>query len=367
VTPNLGHMRSQTSAQQQTTNDDTQLSSSYASISYLPMSSAPLRSVSLIYSPYHVGVSNVGPGKGPNFLRSHGLAQAIKDLGVTVHELDIGPVDEFEGDIAKSFEILRKTSKAVTQEHNRRSFPIVVAGNCVASVGVAAGISACEEFKEELSCVWFDAHDDFNTPDTVGSGYFDSMGISMLVGDCWKELLATISGHVPLDLKRIVHVGMRDVTDLERKRVIDHGLNTVWGGHKRLETFGQELGEKLEHIIYDRRDLAAKLPVMVHLDLDCLDVSLGQANKFAAPGGLLEQDLLDCLGSIAKHAEYWPTSLTVASFDPSYDGAENIARIAIKAIKDFVDVLVSDETRFWEASCERQALAAGSDRDESMT
>lgn len=323
---------------------------------------APLRSVSLIYSPYHVGVYNVGPGKGPNFLRSHGLAQAIKDLGVTVHELDIGPVDEFEGEIGKSFEILRRTSKMVTQEHNRGSFPIIIAGNCVASVGVAAGISAYQEFEEELSCLWFDAHDDFNTPDTVVSGYFDSMGISMLVGDCWKELLATIPGHEPLDLKRVVHVGMRDVTDLERKRVIDHGLDTVWGGHKRLGTFGQELGEKLKHIIFECRDRAAELPVMVHLDLDCLDASLGQANKFAAPGGLLEQDLLDCLGSIAKNAEFWPTSLTVASFDPSYDGAENIARIAIRAVKDFVEVLVFDEDMFG-----RQTLAAGSDRDESMT
>jgi len=38
---------------------------------------------------------------------------------------------------------------------------------------------------------------------------------------------------------------------------------------------------------------------MAHLDLDCLDSSLGRANKFAAPGGLFEGDLVKRMNEAA--------------------------------------------------------------------
>ena len=39
-------------------------------------------------------------------------------------------------------------------------------------------------------------------------------------------------------------------------------------------------------------------PTMVHLDLDALNTFVGRVNKFSAPGGLLEEDLVGCLGII---------------------------------------------------------------------
>lgn len=245
-----------------------------------------------------------------------------------VHEVEIDPVDDFEGEIGKTFELLRRTSLLVTKARNQRSFPIVLSGNCVATAGVAAGISASSELKDvDLTCVWFDAHDDFNTPDTVVSGYFDSMAIAMMVGDCWKEMMASVPGQRTMDLQRFVHVGMRDVSELERKRVNDSHLCTVWGGVGRAGHFGRELSVELEK-------RGAGHPAVVHVDLDCLDVSLGKVNKFSAPGGLIETDLDGCLHVIARKVR--PVSLTLASFDPSFEGAENIARIAVSSVKNFV-------------------------------
>lgn len=300
----------------------------------------PLQSISLIFSPYHVGLRDKGPGAGPTFLRSHGLVQALQSLGVVVHSLEIPPIDDdsdFQGEIGRSFEILRRTSELVAQARDRRSFPIVLSGNCCATVGVAGSIFAAVSSDEldgrqnDVGCVWFDAHDDYNTPDTVVSGYFDSMGIAMLAGECWRALLADVPGHRPLDVGKMVHVGMRDVTDAERQRVVDAGLDVVWGNSEESVDFAARLGETLV-----RKRLG---PTLVHVDLDCLDISVGQVNKFAAPGGLFEEDLSRCLERVVAFTE--PLSLTVASFDPSYDSAEKIAKIAVEAVKGFVASLVS--------------------------
>ena len=297
---------------------------------------AALESVSLVYSPYHVGLRDEGPGAGPGFLRSHGLAQSLRDMGVTVNELEIEPVDDFEGEIGRGFEILRRTSALVTQERDRGSFPIVLSGNCSATVGVAAGLSASRGLQRaDLGCVWFDAHDDYNTPDTVMSGYFDSMGVAMLTGECWKGLLSTVPGHRPLNIEKIVHVGMRDVTPLERQRVVESGMEVVWGSTEERVAFADRLCESLMV-----KNLGLT-PTMIHIDLDCLDTSIGRANKFAAPGGLLGDDLLGCLRRMVSVVE--PVSLTVASLDPSYDGAERFAELGIDAVRMLVKILVNEQ------------------------
>ncbi|KAK1523798.1 uncharacterized protein CCOS01_08885 [Colletotrichum costaricense] len=295
------------------------------------MSKLPLKSLSLILSPYHVGQLNKGPGAGPAFLKTSGLDSTLRSLGLPVHKVQVEPVDGHEGEIGRSFEVIRRTANLVAQERRRGSFPIILAGNCSSAVGVAAGLHASRASGDGgLGCVWFDAHDDFNTPDTVMSGYFDSMPIAMLAGQCWKGLLRTVPGHEAVDLERLVHVGMRDVNDLERARVEEAGFDVVWGSTERKVDFGAELG-----VVLQRKKLGA---TMVHFDVDSLDTSIGHANRFAAPGGLLREDIIGCFEGIPEKTE--PMSLTVASFDPSYEGAENLAAVAVEAIKVFLQMLV---------------------------
>lgn len=78
---------------------------------------------------------------------------------------------------------------------------------------------------------------------------------------------------------------------------------------------------------------------MVHFDLDSLDIRLGQANKFSAPGGLFEEDLYSCFNVIVQRTR--PVSLTVASLNPTGEVAENIGGIAIRSIENIVRSLIS--------------------------
>lgn len=168
-------------------------------------------------------------------------------------------------------------------------------------------------------------------PDTVLSGYFDSMPVAMMAGQCWKALLETVPGFRPLNLARFVHCGLRDVSDAERERVSSAGYPVVWGDTERNVDFREELGR-----ILDRRPIN---PAMVHLDLDVLDSSVGQVNKFAAaPGGILEEDFIGCLKMLAGRVR--PLSLTVASFDPTYDSDDRVVGIAIRGVIAFVRSLI---------------------------
>ncbi|KAF4336367.1 arginase [Fusarium beomiforme] len=292
------------------------------------MSSA--KSITVISSPYHLGIPNVAVGNGPTALLKAGFVEAIRKQGVTVNQVELETVDNFDGDIARLFELLRRTSKTVVEVVRKGSFPVVLAGNCSTTVGVQAGIAVA--LGDVPSCVWFDAHDDFNTPDVLLSGYLDSMPVAMMAGLCWQTLLSSIPGFKPLDLKHsFVHCGMRDVTDLERSRVKEAGFPVIWGDVESHVDFEGEL-----NTVLGEKKLGG---TMVHLDLDALDVSVGNANKFSAPGGLLEDDLVKCLKTIPSKAT--PVSLTIASFDPSFDEQGSIPPVAIKGAVTFVQSLVS--------------------------
>ena len=135
---------------------------SIANIQTLMMSSSSTQrvvtsSITLIISPYHVGVQGDAVGAGPIHLVQQGLASTLQAFGVDVREITVKPSMNADGDIGRSFEVIRQTAKLVTEARNASSFPIVLSGNCSATVGVHAGLSRCKEFeKSDVGCVWFD-------------------------------------------------------------------------------------------------------------------------------------------------------------------------------------------------------------------
>ena len=68
------------------------------------MPTPSLHSVTVIFSPYHVGIHDHAVGTGPGRIREKGLPSKLQELGIAVHEVEIGRVDDFDGDIGRSFE-----------------------------------------------------------------------------------------------------------------------------------------------------------------------------------------------------------------------------------------------------------------------
>ncbi|KAL3459589.1 Arginase/deacetylase [Aspergillus heterothallicus] len=267
--------------------------------------------------PYHVGTRDHRVGNGPHRIRSLGLIPALEKLNVPINVIEIPPVDTFEGEIGRSFELLRRTSTAVSQAAAQNSFPLILSGNCMASVGAACGLPA-----RDLGFIYFDAHDDLDSPDVNENGYFDAMGLSMLRGESWKTLMNTVPGFTPRIYRdRFLYCGLRDHTPLQRRRVLDAGMAAVWGGARA--------DAKVDFAAQLERELSAREygPAPVHLDLDVLDESYGK-------GGLIA-----CMDLVPR-MRMTPQSLTVCSFDPDAGDGDRIAGIAVRAVTAFVRALL---------------------------
>ncbi|KAL2851880.1 Arginase/deacetylase [Aspergillus pseudoustus] len=290
----------------------------------------PASSITLIFSPYHVGTRDHRVGNGPHRIRSLGLIQALEKLGVAITLNELPPVDTFEGEIGRSFELLRRTSTAVSQAVAANSFPLILSGNCMASAAVACGLPV-----SDLGFIYFDAHDDLDSPDVNENGYFDAMGLSMLRGESWKTLMHTVPGYSPRTYDaRFLYCGLRDQSPVQRQRVIDAGMAAVWGRADVKVDFAAQMKEHLSAREYG--------PALVHLDLDVLDESYGKVNDYPSPGGMMEEDVLACMDLVPRMGTR-PQSLTVCSFDPDAGDGDKIAAIAVRAVTTFVQALLDTD------------------------
>lgn len=272
-----------------------------------------------------MGLRDHRVGDGPNRLRALGVLGRLKSLGLTVKIEEIDRVDDFEGEIGRSFEVLRRTSNAVARAVANDSFPLVLSGNCMASVGVACGLAI-----QDLGFIYFDAHDDMDTPSTNTNGYFDAMGLSMLAGKSWNAHTKTINGFEPREYNKFVYCGLRDTDQGQQQTVLESGADVIWGNVEHKVDFVTELTKQLKAKDYS--------PALVHLDLDVLDKSEGMVNGFESSGGISGEDLVHCLGLVPELSA--PTSLTVCSFNPNLGDGDKIATIGIDAIVAFFTALV---------------------------
>ncbi|KAF5230432.1 hypothetical protein FOXYS1_15877, partial [Fusarium oxysporum] len=210
----------------------------------------PLTSITIIIAPYHVGLYDHRVGGGPLRIMSHGIDKELSKLA-PVSFINIGPVDEFEGEIGRTFEILRRISNAVSKAVSNNSFPLVLSGNCYASTATMAGLNQARPTSStaKTGVLWLDAHDDLDTPSTHENGYLDAMAASMMTGTSWHTLMKTVPGHQPVDVKRMIYCGLRDVSEIQRETVKDAGIDVIWGDANKKVDVTSALAETL-----DRRD-----------------------------------------------------------------------------------------------------------------
>lgn len=254
-------------------------------------------------------------GAGPEALLRAGLVDALRAGGhnVSVRLAELDP-EKWQAEIQSSFELMRMLSAAVREARDAGRFPIVLAGNCNTAVGTLAGLGT-----DSIGVTWFDAHADFNTPETTTSGFLDGTAVAIISGRCWTQLAATVPGFSPISDDRICLIGTRDIDSLESALLDDSSVSVVAPRHLR-DSLSRRLQILTEHV--ER--------VYVHLDLDVLDASVAAANTFAVGGGLTLDDAHFALMTIAERLEIG--ALTLSAFDPDADTDGSAARAAIDLI-----------------------------------
>jgi arginase len=254
-------------------------------------------------------------GLGPEQLLVGGIRSLIEKLGHSLTVEEVTPADGYSAEIKTAFALLREVSNRVREVRQKESFPLVLSGNCNTAVGAVAGCGS-----ENTAVIWFDAHGEATTPETTNSGFLDGMGISILAGQCWRRLAASIPEFEPIPGERILLVGSRDVEPAEESLLGELRV----GRASDLQGLSAQLARLLPGIE----------GVYVHVDLDVLDPCEAIANQWTSPGGLTVQTLLDAVKVIRN--QVWIKGLGIASYDPN----EDRNGIALKAACSVVEAVV---------------------------
>jgi arginase len=273
--------------------------------------------ISIIQAPYDSGHYQSGFGLGPEAIIAAGLVDELTLSGhdVTVH--DIGRVgDAQEREIATGFAVCRAVAELVTNSRSRGSFPIVLSGNCLTTVGAVAGDAAD-------SIIWADQHGDINTPETSTSGFLDGMALATVLGLCWRQTASGVRGFRAIDPARCLLVDARDLDAGEREvleslPVLRAQTSDVVGEIAKLKS----AGATRTHL---------------HLDLDVHNPRTLQANRYTMSGGPSPKQLREMASAVARSIPV--VGISISAYDPSFDAHSDVPQVVGKLLVDFLATL----------------------------
>lgn len=279
--------------------------------------------IAVIQVPYDSGHFNQRMGRGPLHLTEQGLVSWLQSDGHEVRLIEIRLPDTFAAEIGAAITIRSLVRDAVASCLHNGYFPITLAGNCnYSAFGAMAALPP-----RETGILWFDAHGDFNTPETSASGFFDGMCLSLLTGNGWPAVRHGISDYQDVPEGNVLLIGAHDL-DAEERVILDKSNVT------RIEAadLSEESRETIAASVLQPLGTSVS-QIYLHIDLDVLDDSVFKANHFACVGGLQLEDLLETIA--AAKATFNIAAVGLTAYDPSCDShqrAEQVFRTILKTV-----------------------------------
>jgi arginase len=276
--------------------------------------------ISLLALPYEVGALRAGVGRGPDRLLEAGAVEALSSHGAEVSLQTIELEDDLRGrsgasEAKSAFELMELLSAAVTRALERGAFPVILSGSCFASVGIVSGLDASP------GVAWFDAHGDFNTPESTIDGYFDGMPLAILTGAGWRTMISERK-LTTIPESSVVLAGARDFDPLEQLRLDSSEV-------RHLPPAAIDADDAVASALEGIEPAAAG--IYLHLDLDVLDPEEARVNIYSAPDGLTAAQLETQVRSILDSRPVRAVSLT--AYDPEVDADDRVPPIAMRLLE----------------------------------
>ncbi len=221
----------------------------------------------------------------------------------------------YDDDLRESRGCLLEAGGQVDDALAAGEVPVLLAADCSVSVTT---LPAVARNRPEARVLWLDAHGDYNTPDTSGSGYLGGMCLAAATGE-WESGLAD-----PVPAERVVLAGVRDL-DAGERELLERSAATV-------------IGSSVVETLVAAKNALDGAPVFVHLDLDVMDPEQFPA-AVPAPGGLHPDKLYDLLDSVLEDSEL--VGLEVTAIELPEDEEERAVAIetAMHVLEPFLDHL----------------------------
>ena len=248
-------------------------------------------------------------GRGPIHLIENGIVESLRTHGHEVETKTVLLPDGFSAEGQALVQLQRRAVPLLREALEKNRCVLLLSGNC----GVAALSAISAMGPRTTGVVWFDAHGDFNTPETSASGFLDGMALAILTGRCWPALAASFENFEPVPEQNIIFVGGHALDSAETKALDRSAITHLKSADSdKLASTIQNLSARVQRLY-------------VHLDVDVLDTAEGRANTYACSGGLSADALYLALKAVSRRASVGVASIT--AFDPACDANGDIRDI----------------------------------------
>ncbi len=270
--------------------------------------------------PSSAGAHHAGQELAPAALRSAGLADRLAAAGVKVADAGDLPGAVFAADpsaragrnLPAVARVAAEVADAVAEVVASGRLPLVLGGDCTITIGAVAGFRRA---LPDMALFYLDGDADLGVPGDGGSGIFDSMGITHLLGGGAPDL-AGLGGQAPLltpDRLAIVGSDPRETSDAGRNHLRDLRVSFT-----EAPTFVADPAGAA------RRALAAigseSRRVLLHFDIDVVDSAELPLGNFPHYGsGVTLDDALACVAAVRADPSFG--GLVVTEINPTHDPA----------------------------------------------
>jgi arginase len=273
----------------------------------------------MIGVPSSAGAHHAGQERAPDALRTVGLADGLRAAGERVRDAGNLPGGVFTVDhehpggrsLPAVARVADEVAGAVADVAGSGELPLVVGGDCTITIGVIAGL---RRRHPDVGLVYLDGDAGLGVPDSGGSGIFDSMGVSHLLGRGAPELTG-LAGPAPLlDGPRLAIVGAdpRETGDAGRRYLAGAGVSLQEAPALAADPAGT--AERALAAVE-----AAGRPVAVHFDVDLIDsgdLPLGNYPHYGS--GVLLEHAVSCLRVLRAHPSF--AAMVLTEVNPTHDG-----------------------------------------------
>lgn len=286
--------------------------------------------VRIIGAPTDYGSNRRGVDMGPSAIRYAGLAETVEpltscrdtgDVTVPLAENRDPETLDIEGD-AKFLREVREVSRTLSDRFAEAlaagETPLALGGDHSISIGTLNGTAR----RADIGVVWFDAHGDFNTPQTTPSGNVHGMplaaalGVGPFDGVDWAD--------AELDPENVALVGLRSLDPGEREAIRKSPVSAF--AMSDIDEHGAvEVAERALAAAMDGTD-----GVHISLDLDWLDPNEAPGVGTPVRGGVTYREAHAAMEEVAGTDAL--RSMDVVEVNPILDEHNATAELACELV-----------------------------------